>query len=123
MNGHDLMSYKDWVVVGDVLNSSKYAHKILQSLKSAGYNVTGVNPRAKSDEVYKSLKEVPYTIQVIDLCINPAVGLQILQDAKELAIQFVLIQPGAESNEILEFCANNGITAIEGCALVELSRL
>lgn len=122
MRAQELMEYKNWVVVGDVLNSSKYAYRIFHRLKDNGYNVSGVNPRAKSEEVYKSLADVPYGIEVIDLCINPALGIEIAKEAKGFGIKYILIQPGAESEEILSFCAENGIVAIEGCALVELSK-
>lgn len=122
MEAQELLNYKNWVVVGDVLNESKYACRILNSLKAAGFNVQGVNPRAAWDNICTKLDEVPYKIDVIDLCINPATGFDIVNQAKNLNIDKILIQPGAESKEILEFCKNNGITAIEGCALVELSR-
>lgn len=121
MNAQELLNYKNWVVAGDVLNPSKYAHRILNSLKQSGFNTEGVKPNDKSGELFKSLKEVPYSIDVIDLCINSALGINIVKEASELKINKVLIQPGAESEEILEYCRNNNITAIEGCALVELS--
>lgn len=121
MNAQELLNYENWAVVGDVLNPSKYACRILNSLDEAEFNVKGVNPRDKSGEVYKSLKEAGHGIEVIDLCINPIAGLQILKEASELGINKVLIQPGAESEEILQYCSENNITAIEGCALVELS--
>ena len=121
MNASNLMDYKNWVVVGDVLNSNKYAYKILRELKESAYNVCGVNPRGKAEEVYLNLKDVNYKIDVIDLCINPITGIKVLKEAKDLNIDKVLIQPGAESTEILDYCRENGITAIEGCVLVELS--
>lgn len=123
MLAHDLMKYKNWVVVGDVTNSSKYAFRILNALKAKEYNVTGVNPKIGVEGVYKSLEEVPYTIEVVDLCIHPSKGIDIVKQAKALNIKYVLIQPGAESEEILNYCKENDITAIEGCALVELSRM
>lgn len=122
MQARELLNYKNWVVVGDVGNSSKYAFRIFSSLKGAGFNVEGVNPRDTSGNYHKSLKEVSYKIEVIDLCINPITGLKVVQEAKELNINKILIQPGAESQDILNYCKDNGITAIEGCALVELSR-
>jgi predicted CoA-binding protein len=121
MKAQELLSYKNWVVVGDVLNQSKYASKILVALKAEGFNVLGVNPRDNTETLHKTLKEVPEKIDVIDLCINPISGLKIVQEAVELGIDKVLIQPGAESEDIINFCRNNGITAIEGCALVELN--
>lgn len=121
MNASDLMKYKNWIVVGDVLNSSKYAYKILNALKESGYNVCGVNPRGKSEDIYLNLKDVKYKIEVIDLCINPLTGIEILKEAKGLGLDKVLIQPGAGSKEIMDYCKKNNILAIEGCALVELS--
>lgn len=120
MNASDLMKYKNWVVVGDVLNSSKYAYRILEKLKNKGYNVSGVNPKVISKKVYTSLKDVNYKIDVIDLCINPKVGIKILEEMKDIKINKILIQPGAKSEEILDYCSKNDIIAIEGCALVEL---
>lgn len=122
MIAQELMDYKNWVVVGDVLNSSKYAYKIFHRLGDKGYNVSGVNPRAKDGAVYKNLGTVPHSIEVIDLCINPSLGIEIVKEAKELGIKYFLIQPGAESDEILNFCRDNDLVAIEGCALVELSK-
>jgi uncharacterized protein len=122
MQAHELLNYKNWVVVGDVLNTSKYASRIQAALKSSDFNVTGVNPRDTTQTIYKSLKEVPYKIEVIDLCINPITGLKIVEEAAELGIDKVLIQPGAESTDIINFCRDKGIVAIEGCALVELGK-
>lgn len=123
MEASELLNYKNWVVVGDVLNESKYAFRILSSLRDSNFNVEGINPRDTTGNVYKTLEEVKYKIDVIDLCINPIQGLKIIESAANLNIYKVLIQPGAESEEILSLCRNKGIIAIEGCALVELSRI
>src|SRR5665647_1644514 len=114
LKASEFLDYKNWVVVGDVLNPSKYAYKILNSLKKDGFNVVGVNPSAENEEVYSSLGDVPYKVEVLDLCINPYKGIKILQEAEQLKINKVLIQPGAGSPEILSFCKENGIQAIEG---------
>lgn len=121
MEAKDLIDYNNWVVVGKVLDPQKYPYKIMRSLERGDINVKGVYPKDTTGEVYKSLKEVPYKIDVIDLCITPSLGIDVIKEAKEIGINKVLIQPGAESEEILNFCKNEGITAIEGCALVLMS--
>lgn len=121
MKAAEFLNYKNWVVVGDVLNEGKYAYRILNALKRADFNVSGVNPRDITGNIYKKIQEVSYKIDVIDLCINPINGLEVIESASELGINKVLIQPGAESNEIFTLCKDKGITAIQGCALVELS--
>jgi hypothetical protein len=45
---------------------------------------------------------VPVKIDVIDLIINPAVGLGQIEAAAELGIKAVFIQPGAASSAILD---------------------
>ncbi|EGT4145282.1 CoA-binding protein [Clostridium perfringens] len=121
MLSKDFLNFKNWCVVGDVGNEKKYAYRILNKLKENGYNVFGVSLK-EGENIFKSLSEVPYNIEVIDLCINPIKGIEFIKEAKALEINKVLIQPGAESEEILNFCKENSICAIEGCALVELSR-
>jgi predicted CoA-binding protein len=121
MDAQQLLNYKNWVVAGDVVNPEKYAHRILNSLKEAGFNTEGISPSDKTGTAKKSLNDISYKIDVLDLCINPIKGLQIVQEAKEIGVDKVLIQPGAESEDILDYCRKNNITAIEGCALVELS--
>ncbi len=119
MKSKNIIDFKNWVVIGDVTNPLKYANKILNKFKSKDYNVCGVHPKG-GDNVYKTLNEVPYKIDAIDLCINPKVGLEFIKEANALGIKNILIQPGAESSDILNYCKENNINAIEGCALVKL---
>ncbi|MEW9097146.1 MAG: CoA-binding protein [Clostridiaceae bacterium] len=121
MDAQQLLEFKNWVVAGDVLNEDKYAYRILNKLIDHEFNAKGVSPNSNNDDVYKSLKDVPHKIDVVDLCINPKSGMDIVKEAYDLGINKILIQPGASSEEILSFCKEKGIIAIEGCALVELS--
>lgn len=122
MKAANFLYYKNWIVVGDVCHEEKYAFKILNSLKKAGYNAVGVNPRDTSGKAYKALNEVPIKAHVLDLCINPKVGIDVVKMALELGIDKILIQPGAESEEILNFCDDSGIDAVKGCAIEELTK-
>ena len=123
MSSIDFLKYKNWVVIGDTLNSTKYANKILNALKDNGYKVSGIHPKDDSELIYKSLSQVPYNIEVIDLCINPKYGIEFIKEAEILGIKNILIQPGAESSEIIEYSQQNKMNAIEGCALVALSSM
>lgn len=122
MDIKELIKLNNWIVIGDTNNESKYAYKILNKFNEKGYTVSGVHPKG-GEGVYKTIKEVPYGIDAIDLCINPKLGIEYLKEAKGLGIKNVLIQPGAESEEILNYCKENNINAIENCALVQLRSL
>lgn len=121
MDAQELLEYKNWLVAGDIENKSKYAYRVKQTLKNEDFNVFTLNPYSKSQDVYKSISEIKEKIDIIDLCINPKIGIEIVKEAHKNNIDKVLIQPGAESEEILEFCNENNILAIEGCALVEIA--
>lgn len=122
MSGQEFLDCKNWAVCGDVLNEAKYAHTISNKLEEYGYNVSKVNPRTKRKEAYHSLKEIRDNVEAINLCIHPKSGINLVKEAKDLNINKILIQPGAESEEIIEFCKDNDMQALEGCVLVELSK-
>lgn len=122
MDVKEMMKFKNWVVVGDVLTEGKYANKILNRFKEKGYMVSGVSHKT-GENVYNSIGEVPFKIEAIDLCVNPKHGINYLKEAKNLGIKYVLIQPGAESEEILSYCKEKNILAVENCALVQLSNV
>ncbi|MDK2823542.1 MAG: uncharacterized protein PWQ67_930 [Clostridia bacterium] len=122
MTGQEMLEFKKWAVVGDVLNEEKFAHKIVNRLEKENYNVFKVNPRSASEQVFRSLKDIKEKVDVIDLVIHPRVGINVMKEAKEVGINKVLIQPGAESEEILDFCRQNNIQVFQGCVLVELNK-
>ncbi len=122
MLGQEMLNEKKWAVVGDVLNPQKFAHIIKNRLSTNQYQVFQVNPRSQSPEVYRSLGEIGEDIDVIDLCINPHTGLEIVKEAVALGIKKIFIQPGAESDEIIAYCKEKEIQYYLGCVLVELGR-
>lgn len=123
MTPSDLITnFNKWVVIGDVSNENKYAKRIYDKFKISGYTVGGVHPKG-GEGIYKTLQEVPFKIEAIDLCINPVDGLKYLKEVKDLEIKNVLIQPGAGSEAISNYCKENNIRTLDGCALVELSKL
>ena len=120
-DGEQWLRFTHWAVVGDVLNPEKYACRIADALRREGYQVLSVNPRSRNARLYRHLSDAPGPIEVIDLVIHPRVGLAVLEEAKALGIRRVLIQPGAESDELLAYCAANGFEAEQGCVLRALS--
>lgn len=113
MDLKEIMEQKVFAVVGDTLNEEKYAYKIKHELQEKGYTVYSVGKELAS------LNDVPGDVDVIDLCINPAKGLALLKECK-IDYKHILIQPGAESDEILEYLKQSHIPFLEGCALVGL---
>lgn len=126
MNASEFMSCRNWVVCGNVTDENKFAHKIYNALKLHNFQVAAYHPLTENDgedNIYNRLSSVPFQIQVLDLCINPKRGIEVVKEAEKAGIKRILVQPGAESEEIKKFCEDHGMEYVEGCALVELAKL
>ncbi len=110
----EIMNQKVFAVVGNTVNPEKYAYKIKAGLLAHGYEVYAVGKELQS------LNDIEGEIDVIDLCIHPAVGLSLLRECKK-TVKCIVIQPGAESEELLAFLDEQKLPYIQGCLLVGLS--
>ncbi len=109
----EVMKLDNFVVVGNTVLEEKYAYKIKHGLLDAGYNVECVGKELNS------INDVKKDIDVLNLCINPIVGIKLLKENTK-NIKIVVIQPGAESDEIISFLKEKNIDYLEGCVLVGL---
>ena len=119
----DFLRQKRFVVAGSFRNETKYAHKILRSLLKKGYEVYPVNPRLSYVEgvkCYKSVKDIPCDIDVINVVTPPSVTETIIKECLEKSIKRVWLQPGAENEAAIKFCRDNNIDVIHGlCVMLE----
>jgi predicted CoA-binding protein len=114
MDLKEIMEAKTFVVLGNTIDEDKYAYKIKNKLIEKNYNVYAVSKELKS------INDVDADDFILDLCINPIKGLEYLKENKK-KIKAVLIQPGAISDDIINFLNEKKIPYLEGCALVGIS--
>lgn len=109
----EIMECQNFVVVGDTLNEEKYAYKIKHALLENNYQVRCVGKELKS------INEVDFDIDIIDLCINPMKGLELIKELKK-NFKCIVIQPGASNNELLDYLNKHNLNYIDGCLLLGL---
>ncbi len=114
MELHQVMEQESFVIVGDTLNTEKYAYRIKQAMTDQGYRVQCVGTELAS------INDVTGDIDIIDLCIRPDKGLALLRDCKK-KYRSVVIQPGASSEAIVSYLNENDIPYIDGCLLLGLN--
>ena len=114
MELNEIMNQSVFAVAGDTLNPEKYAYKIKHGLLEHGYTVHAVGKELADFD------SVPEKIDIIDLCINPVKGLELIKKCKK-SYKCIVIQPGAESEELLSYLKENNLAYIQGCLLVGLS--
>jgi len=117
------LKMKNWAVVGATDKNNKFGYKIYKRLKQNGYNVFAVNPNIEQllgDRVYDSLAEIEAEIDVVDLVVNPKIGIKVMEEIDKKGIKYVWAQPGARSSEIRKFAEKHDIEYIRGCVYVEV---
>lgn len=115
MKMSEVMKQKSFVIAGDTLNEEKFAYKIKEAMLNKGYQVQAVGKELKS------INDADGEIDVIDLCINPVKGLQLLKE-NEKSFKSVVIQPGAGSDELEAYLEEKGIPYINDCLLQGLAK-
>lgn len=111
MELQEIMQQKTFVVVGNTIDSEKYAYKIKEGLIEKGFNVYAVGKELTS------INDINEDIDIIDLCINPVKGLALIKECKK-EYKCIVIQPGANSPELTKYLNDNNIPFIDGCLLV-----
>lgn len=112
-----------WAIVGATNDSTKFGNKIFKNMRSAGYTVYPVNPRAQTvegEKAYPDLASLPEKPQVVDIVIPPSLVSPVLEEAAKLGIELVWMQPGAESEAAISKANELGLKAIyNACAMIE----
>lgn len=120
----ELLGMKNWAVVGATQDTSKFGYKVYKKLKIRGYNVFPVNPKfdeIEGEKCYSSISDIAENIDVISLIVNPKIGMEVIEEAKEKGIKNIWCQPGAESPELIEKAKSYGMKIIYNeCVLVQL---
>ena len=118
---NDFLKQNSFAVVGSFRNESKYAYKILKDLIKKGHEVFPVNPNLSEVEgrkCYKKLADIPSKVDVVDIVTPPPVTEKIVRECLENSIKRVWLQPGAESEDAVRFCRDNGIDVVYGICLM-----
>ncbi len=113
-----------FAVVGVSRNPEKYGHRVFMYLKNAGYKVYPVNPNIDniddSIRCYSSLKELPVRPDVVITVVPPEVTEAIVNEAAELGIDRIWMQPGSESEKAAEYCRDKNIRFVQGTCIMTI---
>ena len=127
-----LESYRTVAVVGLSRNSAKASYQVANYLKSVGYHIIPVNPFA--DEIlgetsYKSLLDVPETIDVVDI-FRPSEDVPaIVEEAITIknrhgTPKVIWMQLGIVNEEAAKRAREAGFTVVmDRCMMIEHRRL
>ncbi len=112
-------------VVGASHDRRKYGNKVLRAYLQDKRKVYAVNPRVDAVEgipTFAQLADLPEAIYGISIVTPPAVTQEVIEQAIELGIGNIWMQPGAESESAIARAEAVGANVIAGgpCLLVAL---
>jgi predicted CoA-binding protein len=117
------MSDSSVAVIGASRDRRKYGNKAVRAYMESGFRVFPVNLTEATIEglkTYSSIDEIAEPIDFVSLYVPPAVGLQMLPAIAEKRPKELWINPGAESDELIENAADLHLRAIVACSIVAL---
>ncbi|MCB1176043.1 MAG: CoA-binding protein [Leptospiraceae bacterium] len=97
-------------LVGATNDSRKYGNIIYKDLKSKGIKVFGINNKATTidgDIAYHNVEDLENKPDIINFVVPPKIGFEIVKKLNENGYDNFWFQPGAESDEIINYLETN----------------
>jgi|SRR5579862_7192121 len=116
------MSKQTVAIVGASADKGKFSNKAVHAHLRAGYEVYPVNPKEETIEglkCYKSVIEIPVSLDRISLYLPSAVGVKVLDDIAKKGCQELWVNPGAESPELIEKARTLRLNSIFACSFTD----
>lgn len=117
-------SVKTIAVVGLSPNPTKDSHRVAAYLQSVGYTIVPIYPKEDTilgQKVYRSLQEIPFKIDMIDIFRKPAAVMPIVEAAIERGdVDVVWLQKGIVNNEAAQKAKDAGMKVVQNrCTMVD----
>lgn len=110
-------------VIGASRDRRKYGNKALRAYRESGFTVFPVNPNETEIEglkAYPNVEAIPEPIDFVSLYVPPAMGLKLLPSIAGVSPKEVWLNPGAESEDLIEAAADLHLRTVVACSIVAL---
>lgn len=118
---------KTLAIVGLSPKEERDSHKVARYLTEQGYEIVPVNPGRKEilgRPCYKTLKDIPFRIDMVDIFLNPARVPPVVDQAIEMGVPVLWMQLGVIHDKAAQKARAAGITVIMNkCTMQEHKKL
>ncbi len=112
---------KSVAVIGASNDRTKYGNKAVRAYLRNGFKVYPVNPKEETVEglkAYKSILDIQTEIERATLYVPPKVGLKIIEEIAQKGVKELYVNPGAESDELVNKARKLGLNPILACSIL-----
>ncbi len=111
---------KTIAIIGASADREKFGNKCVRAYLKLGWQVFPVNPKEKEIEglqCYPSISELPQKPERVSIYLPPNVTMSVIPDLLEAGIKGIILNPGAESDELVKNLRDNGINPQLVCSI------
>lgn len=108
-------------VIGASNDRTKYGNKAVRAYLRNGFKVYPVNPKEETVEglkAYGSILDIQGEVDRATLYVPPEVGLRIIEEIAQKGVKELYINPGAESDELLDRARMLNLKPILACSIL-----
>lgn len=112
-------------VIGASNQRHKFGNKAVRAYLREGYEVIPIHPSEATIEgvrAYRSVMDVPGPIDLASFYVPPAVGEQVIEEIARKQIPEVWLNPGAESDALIEKARRLSIRPIVACSILSVGQ-
>ena len=118
----DFIGQRALALVGLSRKPGKFGNLVLKELKARGYRVSPVHREAQEiqgERCFPSLAALPEAVGGLVVVVPPGETEKVVREAAQAGIRRIWMQQGAESEEAVRYCRDNGLSAVFGrCILM-----
>jgi predicted CoA-binding protein len=114
---------KTVAVIGASSDRRKFGNRALRAYIQQGFSVLAINPNETEVEgikTYASVLDVPGPIDMATFYVPPDVGERVIEDVAKKGITEVWLNPGAESDALVERARALNIRPIQACSIMAI---
>jgi uncharacterized protein len=112
---------KSVAIIGASSNPGKFGNRAVRAFRRQGYTVFAINPHEGEVEglkTYASVLDVPDSIDMATFYVPPEVGEKVIVEVARKGITEVWLNPGSESDALVQLARSLKIEPIEACSIV-----
>lgn len=116
---------KTVAVIGASNDRRKFGNRAVRAFVRQGYQVVPINPHEDQVEglkAYGSVLDVPGPIDMASFYVPPEVGELVIEEVARKRIPEVWLNPGAESDRLLERARSLSVTPIVACSIIAIGQ-
>ncbi len=108
-------------IVGASTKRKKYGNMAVRAYAKQGFTVYPVTPNADEVEghkAYRTIADIPGDVDIVSLYVPAVVGVKLLQQIADKKVKEIFVNPGAESDELMEKAKALGLNAMVVCSIL-----